>query len=170
MGARGGVRARLPMKVSPSSLREGWWYEYLVRFGLGGAATAFTGLISKSLRSVDRRSLSRAPGDLLRQRDLNREARTPSQTGGWSRREAARAGGRRARCRRCRTGRSRYARLRRSVLVPRRAERRRRIHRRFAGLADRGRRRLVRAPAGPPCPIGTTRQRHRVVAVPLKPP
>ncbi|PDT88853.1 hypothetical protein CO669_18865 [Bradyrhizobium sp. Y36] len=34
------------MKVSLSSLREGRWYEYLVRFGLGGAATVFTGLIS----------------------------------------------------------------------------------------------------------------------------
>ncbi|MET4842600.1 DUF3147 family protein [Bradyrhizobium japonicum] len=36
----------LPIKVSLSSLREGRWYEYLVRFGLGGAATVFTGLIS----------------------------------------------------------------------------------------------------------------------------
>ena len=31
---------------SPSSLKEGRWYEYLVRFTLGGAATVFTGLIS----------------------------------------------------------------------------------------------------------------------------
>lgn len=37
---------RLPIKVSPSSLRGGRWYEYLVRFALGGAATMFTGLIS----------------------------------------------------------------------------------------------------------------------------
>jgi hypothetical protein len=37
---------RLPIKVSSSSLREGRWYEYLVRFALGGAATVFTGLIS----------------------------------------------------------------------------------------------------------------------------
>ena len=29
---------------SPSSLKEGRWYEYLVRFALGGAATVFTGL------------------------------------------------------------------------------------------------------------------------------
>ena len=36
----------LPIKVSASSLREGRWYEYVVRFGLGGAATVFTGLIS----------------------------------------------------------------------------------------------------------------------------
>ena len=36
----------VPIKVSPSSLREGRWYEYLVRFALGGAATVFTGLVS----------------------------------------------------------------------------------------------------------------------------
>ncbi|MCP3459614.1 DUF3147 family protein [Bradyrhizobium sp. CCGUVB23] len=33
------------VKVSSSSLRNGRWYEYLVRFVLGGAATVFTGLI-----------------------------------------------------------------------------------------------------------------------------
>jgi hypothetical protein len=31
---------------SPSSLKEGRWYEYLIRFALGGAATVFTGLVS----------------------------------------------------------------------------------------------------------------------------
>lgn len=36
----------MPIRISPSSLREGRWYEYLVRFALGGAATVFTGLIS----------------------------------------------------------------------------------------------------------------------------
>ena len=35
-----------PIRVSPSSLREGRWYEYVIRFALGGAATVFTGLIS----------------------------------------------------------------------------------------------------------------------------
>ena len=35
-----------PIRVSPSSLKEGRWYEYLVRFVLGGGATVFTGLIS----------------------------------------------------------------------------------------------------------------------------
>ena len=35
-----------PISFSPSSLKEGRWYEYLVRFALGGAATIFTGLIS----------------------------------------------------------------------------------------------------------------------------
>lgn len=35
-----------PVRFSLSSLREGRWYEYLMRFALGGAATVFTGLIS----------------------------------------------------------------------------------------------------------------------------
>jgi hypothetical protein len=35
-----------PIRFSPSSLREGRWYEYAIRFALGGAATVFTGFIS----------------------------------------------------------------------------------------------------------------------------
>jgi hypothetical protein len=35
-----------PITFSRSSLREGRWHEYLVRFALGGAATVFAGLIS----------------------------------------------------------------------------------------------------------------------------
>jgi Protein of unknown function (DUF3147) len=35
-----------PIRFSPSSLKEGRWYEYLIRFTLGGAATVFTGLVS----------------------------------------------------------------------------------------------------------------------------
>lgn len=34
------------IRFSPSSLREGRWYEYLIRFALGGAVTVFTGLKS----------------------------------------------------------------------------------------------------------------------------
>jgi hypothetical protein len=34
------------VKVSFSSIKDGRWYEYLVRFVLGGAATVLTGLIS----------------------------------------------------------------------------------------------------------------------------
>jgi hypothetical protein len=34
------------IRFSPSSLREGRWYEYLTRFALGGAATVFTGFVS----------------------------------------------------------------------------------------------------------------------------
>jgi hypothetical protein len=35
-----------PISMSPSSLKEGRLYEYLIRFVLGGAATVFTGLVS----------------------------------------------------------------------------------------------------------------------------
>jgi uncharacterized membrane protein YjfL (UPF0719 family) len=35
-----------PVSLSPSSLKEGRSYEYLVRFALGGTATVFTGFIS----------------------------------------------------------------------------------------------------------------------------
>jgi hypothetical protein len=35
-----------PVRFSPTSLKESRWYEYLIRFVLGGAATVFTGLIS----------------------------------------------------------------------------------------------------------------------------
>jgi len=35
-----------PIRFSSSSLREGGWYEYMIRFALGGAATVFTGLAS----------------------------------------------------------------------------------------------------------------------------
>jgi Sec-independent protein secretion pathway component TatC len=35
-----------PVRFSLSSLSEGRWYEYLMRFALGGAATVFTGLVS----------------------------------------------------------------------------------------------------------------------------
>jgi hypothetical protein len=34
------------ISFSSSSLKEGRWYEYLIRFALGGAATVFTGLVS----------------------------------------------------------------------------------------------------------------------------
>jgi hypothetical protein len=33
--------------VSTSSLKDSRWYEYVVRFALGGAATVFTGVLSK---------------------------------------------------------------------------------------------------------------------------
>ena len=35
-----------PVRFSSSSLKEGRWYEYGIRFALGGAATVFTGLVS----------------------------------------------------------------------------------------------------------------------------
>jgi hypothetical protein len=35
-----------PIRFSSSSLQEGRWSEYAIRFALGGAATVFTGLVS----------------------------------------------------------------------------------------------------------------------------
>jgi hypothetical protein len=35
-----------PIRISLSALSEGRWYEYAIRFALGGAATVFTGLVS----------------------------------------------------------------------------------------------------------------------------
>jgi hypothetical protein len=35
-----------PIRFSLSSLREGRWHKYLMRFAFGGAATVFTGLVS----------------------------------------------------------------------------------------------------------------------------
>lgn len=37
------------VRMSLSSLQEGRWYGYVIRFGLGGVATMFTGFISSSL-------------------------------------------------------------------------------------------------------------------------
>jgi hypothetical protein len=37
------------VKVSFSSLKQGQWYEYLIRFVLGGAVTVLTGVISSRL-------------------------------------------------------------------------------------------------------------------------
>jgi hypothetical protein len=34
------------IRFSPSSLKEGRWYEYVIRFALGGGATVFTGFLS----------------------------------------------------------------------------------------------------------------------------
>ena len=34
-----------PIRFSPSSLKEGRWYEYLIRFVLGGAACHYTAVL-----------------------------------------------------------------------------------------------------------------------------
>jgi hypothetical protein len=36
----------MPVRFSPSALREGRWYEYVIRFVLGGGATVVAGIIS----------------------------------------------------------------------------------------------------------------------------
>ncbi|WP_316395679.1 DUF3147 family protein [Bradyrhizobium sp. 33ap4] len=41
-----------PIRFSSSSLKQGRWYEYLIRFALGGAATFLTGLVSSRYGAV----------------------------------------------------------------------------------------------------------------------
>jgi hypothetical protein len=64
----------IPIRFSPSSLREGRSYEYLVRFALGGAATVFTGLVSSRYGASIGGLFSRPSCHLLRQRNADREA------------------------------------------------------------------------------------------------
>jgi hypothetical protein len=40
------VRAPMIVQLNPSALRETHWYEYLIRFALGGAVTVVAGLIA----------------------------------------------------------------------------------------------------------------------------
>ena len=63
-----------PVHFPPSSLKEGRWYEYLIRFALGGGATVLTGLISSRYGAPHRRSLSSSSGHFLRERHADREA------------------------------------------------------------------------------------------------
>jgi hypothetical protein len=41
-----------PIRFSPSSLKEGRGYEYLIRFALGGAATVFAGFVSSRYGAI----------------------------------------------------------------------------------------------------------------------
>jgi hypothetical protein len=45
-----------PIRFSPSSLKQGRWYEYVIRFALGGGATVFTGLLSSPRSGAHARS------------------------------------------------------------------------------------------------------------------
>lgn len=41
-----------PIRFSLSSLRQGRWHEYLIRFGLGGIATAFAGMVASQFGAM----------------------------------------------------------------------------------------------------------------------
>ncbi|MCP1742651.1 hypothetical protein ABIF65_004334 [Bradyrhizobium japonicum] len=62
-----------PIEISPSSLQEGRWHEYAVRFALGGAATSSPAwsAVGTGLRSA---AYPCSAGDLLRQRHSHRKA------------------------------------------------------------------------------------------------
>jgi hypothetical protein len=60
-----------PIRLSTSSLKEGRWYEYLIRFVLGGAATVFTGLISSRYGAVIGGVFSCPSSHILRERNAD---------------------------------------------------------------------------------------------------
>ena len=156
-----------PIRISPSSLREGRWYEYVVRFALGGAATVFTGLVSSRYgASVDGLFLAFpailcASATLIEKHEIRRKRkaglvgeRRGEEAAALDAAGAARGAG--------------NAGLRRSVLVADRTRCRRRVRGGIAELALRfggglGRQAQV-ALRSSPC----TQQRHRDVAEPLK--
>jgi hypothetical protein len=57
------IRAKL------SALKEGRWYEYVLRFALGGATTLAAGIIGDIWGPCHRRFVPGVSGDPLRQRD-----------------------------------------------------------------------------------------------------
>ena len=61
-----------PIRFSPSSLKEGRWYEYLVRFALGGAATVLTGLISSRYGATIGRLFLALPAIFCARRSVQR--------------------------------------------------------------------------------------------------
>ena len=99
----------IPIRFSPSSLREGRWYEYLIRFALGGAATVFTGLVSSRYGAsigglfLALPAIFCASATLIEKHEIRRK-----REAGFVRRKT-RAGSGSARCRRRRAWRPRHA-------------------------------------------------------------
>ena len=62
------------VKFKPSALRQTRWYEYLVRFVLGGAMTVIAGLIAARFGPVIGGLFLAFPAILSRKRDLDRKA------------------------------------------------------------------------------------------------
>ena len=90
----------IPIRFSPSSLREGRWYEYLIRFALGGGATVFTGLVSSRFGAsigglfLALPAIFCASATLIEKHEIRRKRKA------GLRRRATWTGGGRARCRR----------------------------------------------------------------------
>ena len=122
-----------PIRLSPSSLREaaGTNTSFASRWG---ARRPFSPVLSAAV--LGHPSISRASSHLLRQRNADREARNPPQTGsrpGW---RATRTAGGRAGRRRRGTRFAWPAGLRDWLFVGGEKQRPRGIYRRIAGLAD----------------------------------
>ena len=88
------------VQLNPSALRETYWYEYLIRFALGGAVTVVAGVIAARFGAGCRGFVSGFSGDLSRQRHLDREACPATQREGGVIRGATRQGSGCAGCRR----------------------------------------------------------------------
>jgi hypothetical protein len=125
-----------PIRFSPSSLKEGRWYEYLIRFGLGGAATVFTGLVgSRYGASVGGLFLALpaifcASATLIEKHEIRRKEKA------GPRRWTTRADGGRARRRRRLPRRDWHGGLCGCLLDGGAKQHRNRLHRRVACLAD----------------------------------
>ena len=143
-----------PIRISSSSLREGRWYEYVIRFALGGAATVFTGIISSRYgASVGGLFLALpaifcASATLIEKHEIRRKRET-GLSGVRRGQEAAALDAAGAAL-----GALWNARLRRSVLVPGRAQRRRRLRCSLVGLDRRLGGGLVRSAEAEICPAG----------------
>ena len=56
------------VRAKVSALKQGHWYEYLVRFGFGGLATVVAGLVAGYLGTRRGRIVFGVSGHLLRER------------------------------------------------------------------------------------------------------
>jgi hypothetical protein len=96
----GSFSALMIVQFKPSALRQTRWYEYLVRFALGGAMTVVAGLIAARFGPVFGGLVLDLSGDLSRKRYFDRKACPATQRESGSAGSAARQGSRGNRCRR----------------------------------------------------------------------
>ena len=101
-----------PIRFSPSFLKEGRWYEYLIRFALGGAVTVLTGFISSRYGPfvggvfLALPAIFCASATLIEKHEIRPQARSGAC------RQTPRTNGGRRRCRWRRARRTRHAGLR----------------------------------------------------------
>ena len=79
------------VRLNPSALRETRWYEYLIRFALGGAITVIAGYIAARFGPIVGGLFLAFPA--IFQCDTDREACARTQREGRSGRKKARQGG-----------------------------------------------------------------------------
>jgi hypothetical protein len=67
----------MTIRVKLSSLKEGRWYEYVIRFMLGGVTTLIAGIIADKYGPEAGGLVSRLPCHPLRKRYARRKPRAP---------------------------------------------------------------------------------------------